>query len=91
MQVLAQILLLLSTAYAFAFGLYPLIFGLETSRVTIGIAAIGLVLFVVMLINGIQLYKEESKEKGRVATLLGLALTASAILCVRRLKNGHWF
>lgn len=81
---LLEIFLLLAAAYSMAYGL--------SERVGAPVAlVVGIVLLAVLAVRGWRTMRQDAKTLGWASAALRVALVASAVLCVRRLKNGHWF
>ena len=72
---LLELLMLFSTAAFMGLGLYKL----------------ALPMLAVMLWRGWRMAAGDAQKDGWPATVLALAIPASAILCFRALRNGHWF
>lgn len=91
LALIREILLVLATAYVVAYGLLPFLLFPTVDLKVLSFLALSVWLFPLMVSRGIDAMRDEAKEKGWPEAILRPALVASAVLCVRRLQQGHWF
>lgn len=90
-SVLFEAWLLATAGIVAGLGLMPLVLEKDRSPGTLALAALGALLFAVVLVRGAGVFARNAKAQGALEAALCFLLPAAAILCARRVVNGHWF